>query len=311
MVAAFEANAESVTVTRLAATTCANGGAARSASSCAPIQCESPLASMHAASEKPPPSSTSVSHCTKRSDAGSSTRRPPTRHANSTRLASIAMPASTCAVARPGEARAQRVGERLADDPERRGGEEHREHDPLARAASRRAARPRARARVRPTSARGRVRAPDAPEREPHDRQEQQHERDADRRELEERDLGAALRQEARELRARHRADLGADAADVRAVGDREHHRRAVAGEAPARLALELGDQREPDREHHRRGRGVRDPQRDARRGEQQAEQEAPRVGADHAHHGSAMRRCRFHCCIAAAMPMPPRNRKM
>ena len=25
----------------------------------------------------------------------------------------------------------------------------------------------------------------------------------------------------------------------------------------------------------------------------------------------SAMRRCRFHCCIAAAMHMPPRNKKM
>jgi hypothetical protein len=25
----------------------------------------------------------------------------------------------------------------------------------------------------------------------------------------------------------------------------------------------------------------------------------------------SAMRRCRFHCCMAAAMPIPPRNRKM
>src|SRR5439155_7250570 len=63
VVAAFDANAASATVATLAATTCANAGAARSAASCAPNQCESPLAWIAAASENPPPSSTSVSHC--------------------------------------------------------------------------------------------------------------------------------------------------------------------------------------------------------------------------------------------------------
>ena len=49
----------------------------------------------------------------------------------------------------------------------------------------------------------------------------------------------AALSEEARELRARKRADLGADPPDVRAVGDGEHQRGAVAREAPAALAFE------------------------------------------------------------------------
>ena len=75
-VAAFDAKAESVTVVRLAAVIWSSGGESRSAASWAPSQCERPLASIAAAIEKPPPSSTSVSHWTKRSEAGASAGRP-------------------------------------------------------------------------------------------------------------------------------------------------------------------------------------------------------------------------------------------
>jgi hypothetical protein len=69
-------------------------------------------------------------------------------------------------------------------------------------------------------------------------------------------------------------------------VGDREHQGRAVAREPAADLELELGDDREADREHHRGGRGIRDPERDEGGREEQAEQQAPGLGADRAHDG-------------------------
>ncbi len=148
--------------------------------------------------------------------------------------------------------------------------EEDAEHEPLGplhRPESR------ALARQRPAGLRGvgGVLAPDLPEGRPDDEQEDARERHAEQHEVEERDLVAALREEARELGGGDGADLRADAAEVRGVGDREHQGRAITGQAAARLMLELGDDRDADREHHGGGGGVRDPEGDEGRREQQA----------------------------------------
>ena len=80
-----------------------------------------------------------------------------------------------------------------------------------------------------------RVPATEAPEHPPDDRQQHEDERQADEQELEEaRSTGPARSRKPANWRVRRRADLGADAAEVRAVGDRQHDRHAVVREARA-----------------------------------------------------------------------------
>ncbi len=129
-----------------------------------------------------------------------------------------------------------------------------------------------------------RVLAPEAPEHRPGERQQDEHERQADEQELDEaHGLPHAL-EEAGELAVRRRADLGPDAAQVRAVGDRQHDRHAVVAQSRAAPRFELGDQGEADRHHHGGGRGVGDPERDEGGRREDAGEEPPRVGADPLH---------------------------
>ena len=95
-------------------------------------------------------------------------------------------PPSTCAEVSAKAVTAARSerGERLAADPERRRAEEDGEHDPLAAAASGRARPARCVDPSRPASPAGASRRPIAPQHPPDDRQEHEHEGQADRHEL-------------------------------------------------------------------------------------------------------------------------------
>ena len=122
------------------------------------------------------------------------------------------------------------------------------------------------------------VAAADAPEHPPDHRQEHDHEGEPHGQELEEGDRGAQPLQETGELGVGRRADLGADPPDVGAVGDRQHDRHAVVGKPPAaELVLDLRDDGDADGHHHRRRGRVRDPERDERRGGEEARQQPPR----------------------------------
>ena len=156
-VAALEANAVSVTVTRLATTTCAKlrqlaqqPRAARRASA----RARSPRSPRPSRSRRRARAARSTAACA----ASAARARPgrPTRQSASTVLASSAAPASTCAVAISVEPRAlERIADRLADDPERGRRPGRRRAPPARRGASVRAARICSSSAARPAPASG------------------------------------------------------------------------------------------------------------------------------------------------------------
>jgi hypothetical protein len=123
------------------------------------------------------------------------------------------------------------------------------------------------------------------PEHAVDDRQHEDDEGQGEQRVGQEAHLDAELvLDEAAEDRVGARADLGADAADVRGVGDGEHDRRAELTHRAADRLLELAEQRHADGHHHHGGRGVADPQGERGGRDDHAREQSLRLGADREH---------------------------
>ena len=135
-----------------------------------------------------------------------------------------------------------------------------------------------------------RYRCSNVDEKQKHDRQRHQHDRQTDHQPRGEAEVGAEhvgglLHHDD----VRRSADLRADAADARGVRDAEHQRETEAAHQRMirpHLFAHLQQHRHTDRKHHHGGGGVRDPQTDERRGQHEAEHDATRTHADRRNDG-------------------------